>query len=134
VRLKRRIEVQCVFDAELPTALGDRDQLTQVFINLVGNAADAMPQGGMLIVHTRVQEADGGGAAIVVSVSDTGSGIRPEVLDHIFEPFFTTKPEGQGTGLGLSVTLGIVHSHGGTIDVESKLGQGTTFHVVLPTG
>jgi signal transduction histidine kinase len=69
-----------------------------------------------------------------VSVSDTGSGIRPEVLDHIFEPFFTTKPEGQGTGLGLSVTLGIVHSHGGTIDVESKLGQGTTFHVVLPTG
>ena len=71
--------------------------------------------------------------AIVASVSDTGGGIRPEVLDHIFEAFFTTKPEGQGTGLGLSVSLGIVHAHGGTIDVESQLGLGTTFRVVLPT-
>jgi signal transduction histidine kinase len=86
----------------------------------------------MLIAHTGVQEAEGGGTVIVASVSDTGSGIRPEVLDHIFEPFFTTKPEGQGTGLGLSVSLGIVHAHGGTIDVESKSGQGTTFRVVLP--
>jgi signal transduction histidine kinase len=133
VRLKRRIEVQRVFDKGLPTTVGDRDQLTQVFVNLVGNASDAMPQGGMLVVQTALQEAEGGGAAIVASVTDSGSGIRPEVLDHIFEPFFTTKPEGQGTGLGLSVTLGIVHAHGGTIDVESKLGQGTTFRVVLPT-
>jgi signal transduction histidine kinase len=133
VRLKRRVEVQRVFDAELPSTMGDRDQLTQVFVNLVGNAADAMPQGGRLTVYTRVQEAEGGGAAIVASVSDTGGGIRPEVLDHIFEPFFTTKPEGQGTGLGLSVNLGIVHAHGGTIDVESQPGQGTTFRVVLPT-
>jgi signal transduction histidine kinase len=133
VRLKRRIEVQRVFDQDLPTTVGDRDQLTQVFVNLVGNASDAMSQGGMLVVHTALQEAEGGGVAIVASVTDTGSGIRPEVLDHIFEPFFTTKPEGQGTGLGLSVTLGIVHAHGGTIDVESKLGQGTTFRVVLPT-
>jgi len=132
VRLKRRIEVQRVFDPELPAVVGDRDQLTQVFVNLVGNAADAMPHGGMLIAHTGVQEAEGGGTVIVASVSDTGSGIRPEVLDHIFEPFFTTKPEGQGTGLGLSVSLGIVHAHGGTIDVESKSGQGTTFRVVLP--
>jgi two-component system, NtrC family, sensor kinase len=133
VRLKRRVEIQRLFDAELPDTMGDRDQLTQVFLNLVGNAADAMPQGGTLTVHTKVQEAEGGGAAIVASVSDTGGGIRPEVLDHIFEPFFTTKPEGQGTGLGLSVSLGIVHAHGGTIDVESQLGLGTTFRVVLPT-
>jgi signal transduction histidine kinase len=133
VRLKRRVEVQRVFDAALPSTIGDRDQLTQVFVNLVGNAVDAMPQGGTLTVHTKVQEADGGGAAIVASVSDTGGGIRPEVLDHIFEPFFTTKPEGQGTGLGLSVSHGIVHAHGGTIDVESQLGRGTTFRVVLPT-
>jgi two-component system, NtrC family, sensor kinase len=133
VRLKRRVEIQRLFDAELPDTMGDRDQLTQVFLNLVGNAADAMPQGGTLTVHTKVQEAEGGGAAIVASVSDTGGGIRPEVLDHIFEPFFTTKPEGQGTGLGLSVSLGIVHTHGGTIDVESQLGLGTTFRVVLPT-
>ena len=133
VRLKRRVDIRRLFDAELPDTMGDCDQLTQVFVNLVGNAADAMPQGGTLTVHTKVQEAEGGGAAIVASVSDTGGGIRPEVLDHIFEAFFTTKPEGQGTGLGLSVSLGIVHAHGGTIDVESQLGLGTTFRVVLPT-
>jgi len=131
-RLKRRVEVQRIFDPEVPPVVGDRDQLTQVFVNLVGNAADAMSEGGTLTVQTATQEAEGGERVIVATVSDTGTGIPPEVLDHIFEPFFTTKPEGEGTGLGLSVTLGIVHAHGGTLDVESKLGQGTTFRVVLP--
>ena len=101
--------------------------MKQVFLNLITNAAQAMPQGGKLSLRTaRV------GDEVAISVSDTGEGIPPEIRDRIFEPFFTTKPVGQGTGLGLSVSLGIVQEHGGRISVESQVGQGSTFTVWLP--
>ncbi len=106
----------------------DAGQMRQVFLNLITNAAHAMPEGGKLRVHTARL-----GDEVAVSVSDTGVGIPAEIQDRIFEPFFTTKPVGQGTGLGLSISLGIVREHGGRITVESQVGQGSTFTVRLPT-
>jgi PAS domain S-box-containing protein len=102
-------------------------KLQQVFLNLLLNARDAMPKGGWVSVATR---ADGGEA--LVEVADTGAGIPSEHLARIYDPFFTTKPEGGGTGLGLSVTYGIVQEHGGKLLCESDVGQGTRFKLVLP--
>jgi PAS domain S-box-containing protein len=102
-------------------------KLQQVFLNLFLNARDAMPKGGWLSVSTSLS---GGNA--VIEVSDTGGGIPPEHLARIYDPFFTTKPEGRGTGLGLSVTYGIVREHGGSLSCESDIGQGTRFRLVLP--
>ena len=127
------VDVERVFDASLPAILADRDQLTQVFLNLITNAVDAMDGGGTLVLETGTRQDDDGRTLIMVSVSDTGPGIPQEHLARIFEPFYTTKPEGLGTGLGLSVSLGIVRMHGGAIDVESKPGRGTTMRVTLPT-
>lgn len=115
------------FADDLPPIDGDKNQLEQVFVNLALNACEAMPNGGTLLVSTAGEKGH-----VVVKITDTGSGIKPEHLDHIFEPFFTTKPVGKGTGLGLSVSYGIVHQHGGTIEVESEEGKGTTFTVRLP--
>jgi PAS domain S-box-containing protein len=106
---------------------GIEHKLQQVFLNLFLNARDAMPRGGWLSVATRVE-----GPEAVVEVSDTGVGIPSEHLARIYDPFFTTKPEGGGTGLGLSVTYGIVQEHGGTLACESDLGKGTRFRLVLP--
>jgi signal transduction histidine kinase len=126
---RRSVQVETRLADDLPAMLGDADQLTQVLINLIGNAADAMPDGGRLVVSTEVRaESD----SVVLTVSDTGAGISKAQLPHIFEAFYTTKPEGKGTGLGLSVTAGIVKSHSGTIEVESEPGQGTTMRVCLP--
>ena len=111
--------------------IGDRDQLTQVFVNLFNNALDAMPYGGTLTVRTETRSA-AGIPCLTVSVADTGVGISAENLQHVFQPFFTTKPEGQGTGLGLSVSLGIVRNHEGTLEVQSEPGKGSTFRVSLP--
>jgi PAS domain S-box-containing protein len=105
----------------------DSAQMKQVFLNLIANATQAMPQGGVLKLRVARQ-----GDGVAISVSDTGMGILPEMLDHIFEPFFTTRPVGQGTGLGLPMSLGIVQEHGGRIGVESQAGQGSTFTVWLP--
>lgn len=126
------VDVERVFDAALPAILADRDQLTQVFLNLITNAVDAMDDGGTLVLETATRQDDDGRTLITVGVSDTGPGIPPEHLARIFEPFYTTKPEGRGTGLGLSVSLGIVRMHGGAIDVDSKPGRGTTMRVTLP--
>ena len=104
-------------------------KLQQVFLNLFLNARDAMPKGGWLSVSTRVK-----GDEAVVEVGDTGIGIPPEHLARIYDPFFTTKGEGRGTGLGLSVTFGIVNEHGGTLSCESEPGQGTRFRLTLPLG
>jgi PAS domain S-box-containing protein len=105
----------------------DSGQMKQVFLNLITNAAQAMPRGGKLKLRIARQ-----GDEVAISVSDTGHGIPPDVRDRIFEPFFSTKPAGQGTGLGLSISLGIVQEHGGRISVESQVGQGSTFTVWLP--
>jgi PAS domain S-box-containing protein len=102
-------------------------KLQQVFLNLFLNARDAMPKGGWLSVST---SPDGGDA--VIEVSDTGVGIPSEHIARIYDPFFTTKPEGRGTGLGLSVTYGIVQEHGGTLTVESDVQHGTRFSLVIP--
>jgi signal transduction histidine kinase len=102
-------------------------KLQQVFLNLFLNARDAMPSGGWLAVSTRVEKDDA-----IVEVSDTGHGIPPEHIARIYDPFFTTKGEGRGTGLGLSVTYGIVQEHAGTLTCESSQGEGTRFRLVLP--
>jgi two-component system NtrC family sensor kinase len=111
----------------VPLIDGDPNQLQQVFLNLALNACEAMPQGGTLLVSTSADQ-----DKVLVKITDTGCGIPPEHLERIFEPFFTTKPVGKGTGLGLSVSYGIVQQHGGHIEVESKVGFGSTFTVVLP--
>jgi len=126
-----RVEVQTVFDPELPSIVGDRDELTQVFINLFVNAADSMPAGGALIVRGERAQHDGR-RTLTVTVSDTGVGMDGEQLAHIFEPFYTTKPEGEGTGLGLSIARGIIVKQGGTIEAESKRGKGTTMTLNFP--
>jgi two-component system NtrC family sensor kinase len=113
---------------ELPPVDCYAGQLNQMWMNLLTNAAQAVGgEGGEVCVTTRLE-----GEAALVSIRDTGGGIAPEHLKQIFDPFFTTKPVGEGTGLGLSITYAIVERHGGTIRVESRAGEGTTFTVVLP--
>lgn len=107
--------------------LGFEYKLQQVFLNLFLNARDAMPKGGWLSVSTRMTD-----GVLTVEVGDTGSGIPTEHIARIYDPFFTTKADGAGTGLGLSVTYGIVQEHGGTLTCESAVGQGTRFILVLP--
>lgn len=114
-------------DPALPEIHGDPAQLTQVLVNLVVNAVQAMPQGGTLTIRTR-----GGNSGVSLVVEDTGTGMDEEVLGRIFLPFFTTKDVSEGTGLGLPVVHGIVSAHGGTIDVQSRPGLGTRFEVRLP--
>lgn len=127
----RRRGVGTAFDfaPDLPPVVADRQKLRQLFLNLYTNAADAMPTGGRLT--TRVRPA-AGRAALVVEVADTGVGIPADVLPRVMDPFFTTKDEGKGTGLGLAICRRIAHDHGGTIQVESTVGQGTTVRVTLP--
>lgn len=117
------------------------NMIEQVLVNLIINARDAMPQGGKIALRLEASiEVDRllptggktGGVFHRISVSDTGTGIAEEDLPRIFEPFYTTKAQGKGTGLGLAIVYGIVQQHGGWVDVESELGQGTTFHVYLP--
>jgi two-component system NtrC family sensor kinase len=115
----------------LSWVLVDRNQIKQVVINLVNNAMYAMPEGGRLVMET-AEQGRYGRKWITLTVRDTGVGIPPENLERIFEPFFTTRGDRGGTGLGLSVTYGIVTDHAGMIEVESKLNSGSTFIVWLP--
>jgi len=128
---REAIEVQRVLEPALPAILGDRDQLTQVFVNLVTNALDASAAGSVLTVRTEIR-VDDVHLWVAAEVADTGTGVAPEHLARIFEPFYTTKAEGRGTGLGLSVSMGIVQRHGGVLEAESKPGVGTTMRVKLP--
>jgi PAS domain S-box-containing protein len=113
--------------------LADPGQLEQVIVNLAVNARDAMPDGGKMTIEIADPEpAEGTGATTTLSVTDTGTGMAPEILDHIFEPFFTTKGPGKGTGLGLSTVYGIVRQSGGTVSARSEQGRGSTFTVSLP--
>jgi two-component system NtrC family sensor kinase len=121
------------FDETLPLVSLDANQIEQVFLNIVTNAIQAMPEGGELKVMTAYRpHAVDGADCVAVEFHDTGTGIAEENLPRIFDPFFTTKEVGQGTGLGLSISYGIVASHGGWIEVETKVGQGSTFKVMLP--
>nr|MCU0563881.1 cache domain-containing protein [Desulfobacterales bacterium] len=118
----------------LPELTVDRSQIQGVLINMIINALDATPPGGTVRVFTAsgATGKSAGGRGVEITIVDTGSGIAPENLDRIFEPFFTTKPVGQGTGLGLAVSLGIVERHGGAIRVQSEPGKGTRFFIWLP--
>jgi two-component system NtrC family sensor kinase len=109
----------------------DPVQLQTALINLAVNARDAMPRGGSFVVRT-VNSALGEGPGVAISVSDTGSGMQPEVLERAFEPFFTTKEIGRGTGLGLSQVTGFIHQSGGAVDISSEVGRGTTVSLLLP--
>jgi PAS domain S-box-containing protein len=113
--------------------LADRTQLEQVLMNLALNARDAMQGGGTLTIEIGIAPAEPGAPQrATLVVSDTGVGMSPEVVARIFEPFFTTKPPGQGSGLGLATVHGIVRQSGGTVDVESRVGEGTSFTITLP--
>ncbi len=138
----RSVEIKTDTPKDLWTISGDATQLHQVLMNLCVNARDAMPDGGILSISAenlfidenfaRINIEARIGSHIVISITDTGTGIPPEVMDRIFEPFFTTKEHGKGTGLGLSTSLGIVKSHGGFITVYSEVGKGAAFKVYLP--
>jgi len=140
--LGERVELDLTHGRDLWFVKADVNQFEQVIVNLAVNARDAMPNGGKLAIRTaNVPAAEaarlnvsGMPAAdyVKIEVSDTGTGMTPEVVDKIFEPFFTTKEVGKGTGLGLSTVFGIVKQSGGFIDVDSKVGQGTTFRIYLP--
>jgi signal transduction histidine kinase len=127
----RQIACSLSPDGSLPVILGDRYQLEQVFLNILKNAAEAMPDGGAITVNTALRDREGG-PFLEVQIADTGIGIPPENLPRIFDPFFTTKEVGKGTGLGLSVSYGIVRAHGGFIEVKSEVGMGSLFTVGLP--
>jgi two-component system, cell cycle sensor histidine kinase and response regulator CckA len=134
------IELETILGSDLPLIKADAGQLEQVIMNLAINARDAMPHGGRFVIETATtsQEEygiDGNNASnrgVVLTVSDTGSGMDVETLAHIFEPFFTTKEPGKGTGLGLSTVYGIVQQHNGKIRVQSQQGLGSTFRIFFP--
>ncbi len=140
--LRRVTGVEIEFTTTLPPQLSrveaDRSQLEQVLMNVVVNARDAMPQGGKLTIETSHITSTAGGAkrgsrrSVMLTIRDTGTGMNTEVQEHLFEPFFTTKPVGMGTGLGLAVVYGIVKQSGGSIQVESEPGEGTTIRISFP--
>jgi signal transduction histidine kinase len=141
-----RIYITKGFEPHLPPISGDSEKLKQVYINLLNNAHEAIGTDGAITITTHH---DGDAGEIVISFMDSGRGIPPEIINKIFDPFFTTKGVGEGTGLGLSVTFGIIKDHGGHIEVESppcaarlkivesgegdKRGPGTAFIIRLPT-
>jgi PAS domain S-box-containing protein len=144
--LQRLLGEDIVLSASLDPKIGfvkvDPGQLGQILMNLAVNARDAMPRGGLLTIETRAVELDGPprnthaecqpGRHVMLVLTDSGTGISPDVKAHIFEPFFTTKGVGKGTGLGLAVVLGIVRQSGGSIEVYSQPGAGTTFEICFP--
>lgn len=131
----KKVFVKARFGHDLSPVLGDVHQLQQVFLNLIANAMDAMPDGGILTVETgpvdSLSERDAS-RWVRIQFTDTGRGIAPEDQRRIFDPFFTTKERGEGTGLGLTVCQGIIRAHQGTVEMESRVGSGTTFAIFLP--
>ncbi len=137
--VKKDVRMELLCEDPAPTAVVDGAEIQQALTNLVVNAMQAMPKGGSIdvaIAHQQARAPGGGESSpyLCVSVRDHGEGIAPDHLLHVFEPFFTTKDVGEGTGLGLSVTHGIVQDHGGWIGVESEAKSGTVFSIYLPAG
>ncbi len=140
--IREDIAIDIIVDPSVPPVRGDIGQIEQVIMNLAVNAQDAMPRGGRLTIETGLADLDGHyvathpavatGRYVVLSISDTGHGMDSATRARLFEPFFTTKPVGEGTGLGLATSYGIVKQHGGSIGVYSEPGRGTTFKVYLP--
>ncbi len=140
--LNKAIDIQTHLSPYLMTMEGDVSQIEQCLLNLCINARDAMPKGGSLIIETHNQILDddfvkshlgaAAGPHVVVTITDTGTGISPEIRDHIFEPFFSTKQQKGGTGMGLATVYGIVRSHRGIISVYTELGEGTSFKLYFP--
>jgi two-component system NtrC family sensor kinase len=130
--MKSTIEIGVNLDPELPKTMIDEGQMSQIFINIILNALDAMPDGGTLSVATRRGSDDQGRDAILMEFADTGVGIPAGDIEKIFDPFYTTKEAGKGTGLGLAVSYSIIKRHKGDIKVESQPGKGTTFTLILP--
>ena len=133
----RNVKIEKLLDPALPKVMASADQIKQVILNLVLNAAEAMTKGGLITVTTESHHNAASGFirsdAVRVQVADTGPGISEEYLPHLFEPFFSTKGE-KGTGLGLWVSLGIAQSHGGRLQVRNRPGGGTVFSMTLPIG
>jgi signal transduction histidine kinase len=142
----RGVHLQTDLAADLPAVAGDADRLQQVFINLINNALDAMPDGGELHVRTRTVRASAQAGAgqsnghasdteardVLIEFADTGCGMPEELRARIFDPFYTTKEAGRGTGLGLFVVRQVIREHGGHIEAESEKGRGSRFHIKLP--
>ncbi|HEV7746635.1 MAG TPA: ATP-binding protein [Pyrinomonadaceae bacterium] len=128
---KHKVDVVFDFNTEVSTIQADRQQLRQLFLNLLTNACDAMPDGGKLTIRVQPVELKSA-PAVTVEFEDTGEGIAASDLDAIWDPFFTTKPEGKGTGLGMAICRRIVEEHGGVISIESGEGTGTTVRIVFP--
>jgi signal transduction histidine kinase len=125
--LINKIQLNKELGLNLPEIKGNQHNLQQVFLNIFLNAIQAMPDGGILTVKSYVEN-----NSIRIDISDTGVGISEENMQKIFDPFFTTKKVGEGTGLGLSVSYGIIKQHHGQILVDSKLGSGSMFTIKLP--
>ncbi len=126
------IEFSITVESHLTPVAGDKERLEQVFMNIIDNAVDAMPDGGMveiMISHSSTKE-----GFVEIGIRDRGKGIPEDIISKIFDPFFTTKKIGKGTGLGLSISMSIVKEHGGDILVDSKPGKGSTFIILLPRG
>jgi len=131
-RMKSDIAIAVSLDPDLPRVMIDEGQISQVFINIILNAFDAMPNGGTLRVHTRRGGDDEDRETVIITFADTGVGIPPEELQKIYDPFFTTKEAGKGTGLGLSLSYEIIRRFKGDINVSSEVGKGTVFTILLP--
>jgi CheY-like chemotaxis protein len=139
----RSIQIRTHFAKDIQPVLGDSTQLHQILLNLCVNARDAMPDGGSLNIEVANEAVDDlfarqnpgakPGPHVAITVTDSGTGIPPQIMERIFDPFFTTKDQNKGTGLGLSTVLGIAQSHGGFITVHSELKRGTRFRVYLPS-
>jgi PAS domain S-box-containing protein len=131
-RMKSSVQITTSLDPDIPKILIDEGQISQVFINIIINALDAMADGGTLVVGSRRGLDDHGNDAVMVSFADSGTGIPPAEIQKIFDPFYTTKEAGKGTGLGLSLSYDIVRRFKGDIHVESEVGKGTVFTILLP--
>ena len=125
----QNISVVKTFRPDIPMLFIDADQIQQVFMNILLNAADAMAGGGTLSIRTEMKD-----GVAEISFTDTGCGLAKEHLSKLFDPFFTTKQTGKGTGLGFAISYGIIQGHNGDIRVESELGKGSTFRIKLPVG